>query len=216
MPLHLNVLIIAHDPLARAGLAAIFAQDDDINIIGQVSPDTDDLSLFAADVLLMDMGWEWDEDSTAHLQQNDILEQRTPLVLLIPDAESALTLAQLLTASTLPAYGLLVRNAPHSTLSNTLQAVSVGVAVTTPDLMTTLVQQTDSPDTPTLDVPLTPREQEVLNLLAEGLPNKRIAQQLHISEYTVKYHVNAILSKLNVGSRTEAVIRATRLGLVSL
>ena len=63
---------------------------------------------------------------------------------------------------------------------------------------------------------LTPREREVLRLLAEGLPNKAIARQLGISEHTVKFHVNAILGKLAVASRTEAVVRATRLGLIPL
>ena len=63
---------------------------------------------------------------------------------------------------------------------------------------------------------LTPRELEVLRLLAEGLPNKTIAHRLDISEHTVKFHVNSILSKLGAHSRTEAVINATRLGLILL
>jgi DNA-binding NarL/FixJ family response regulator len=63
---------------------------------------------------------------------------------------------------------------------------------------------------------LTPRELEVLRLMAEGLPNKTIARQMEISEHTVKFHVNAILGKLGVTSRTEAVVRATRLGLILL
>jgi len=63
---------------------------------------------------------------------------------------------------------------------------------------------------------LTPREQEVLQLLAEGLPNKAIASQLSISEHTVKFHVNAIMGKLGAQSRTEAVTRATRAGLILL
>ena len=63
---------------------------------------------------------------------------------------------------------------------------------------------------------LTPREHEVLQLLAEGLPNKAIARKLGISEHTVKFHINAILGKLGAGSRTEAVVLATRLGLVLL
>jgi DNA-binding NarL/FixJ family response regulator len=57
---------------------------------------------------------------------------------------------------------------------------------------------------------------EVLQLLAEGLPNKTIAYRLGISEHTVKFHVNAILGKLGAQSRTEAVVRATRLGLILL
>ncbi len=63
---------------------------------------------------------------------------------------------------------------------------------------------------------LTPREREVLQLLAEGLANRAIAQRLAISEHTVKFHVNAILGKLNAQSRTEAVVRAARLGLLIL
>ncbi len=63
---------------------------------------------------------------------------------------------------------------------------------------------------------LTPRELEVLALLAEGLPNKSIARRLDISEHTVKFHVNAVLAKLDVQSRTEAAVRAARMGLITL
>lgn len=70
-----------------------------------------------------------------------------------------------------------------------------------------------------LDMPaedLTPRELQVLQLLAEGLPNRAIAQRLQISEHTVKFHVATILSKLEAHTRTEAVIRAIREGLIIL
>jgi DNA-binding NarL/FixJ family response regulator len=63
---------------------------------------------------------------------------------------------------------------------------------------------------------LTPRENDVLQLLAEGLANKAIARRLDISEHTVKFHVNAIMSKLGASSRTQAVVRATRAGLIVL
>nr|WP_236673772.1 response regulator transcription factor [Comamonas sp. JC664] len=63
---------------------------------------------------------------------------------------------------------------------------------------------------------LTPREREVLGLLAEGLSNKAIADRLAISEHTAKFHVNAVLAKLGVQRRTEAVVRAAKLGLVTL
>ena len=63
---------------------------------------------------------------------------------------------------------------------------------------------------------LTPRELEVVQLLAEGLPNKAIAKRLGVSDHTIKFHVNAILGKLGAQSRTEAVVRATRLGLIVL
>jgi DNA-binding NarL/FixJ family response regulator len=64
--------------------------------------------------------------------------------------------------------------------------------------------------------PLTAREQDVLGLVALGLPNKTIARRLNISEHTVKFHVGAILGKLGAASRTEAVTLAVRSGLLPL
>ena len=63
---------------------------------------------------------------------------------------------------------------------------------------------------------LTPREQDALRLLAEGLPNNGAASRLAVSEHTVKFHLNSIIGKLNAQSRTEAVTLSTRLGLLSL
>jgi DNA-binding NarL/FixJ family response regulator len=64
--------------------------------------------------------------------------------------------------------------------------------------------------------PLTPREIQVLELLAEGLPNKAIAARLHISDQTVKFHVSSISGKLGAANRTDAVRRAVRRGLIAL
>jgi DNA-binding NarL/FixJ family response regulator len=64
--------------------------------------------------------------------------------------------------------------------------------------------------------PLTPREMDVLEMLAEGLSNKMIAHRLSISDHTAKFHVNSILAKLNAGTRTEAVTRGIRLGLIKI
>lgn len=66
------------------------------------------------------------------------------------------------------------------------------------------------------DEPLTPREVQVLELLAEGLPNKAIAARLRISDQTVKFHVSAIAGKLGAANRTDAVRRAVRRGLITL
>ena len=63
---------------------------------------------------------------------------------------------------------------------------------------------------------LTPREMDVLEMLAEGLSNKMIAHRLSISDHTAKFHVNSILTKLSAGTRTEAVTRGIRLGLIKL
>ena len=71
-------------------------------------------------------------------------------------------------------------------------------------------------DGPAFEEPLTPREIEVIELLAEGLPNKAIAARLGISDQTVKFHLASISSKLGAANRTDAVRRAVRRGLVTL
>jgi DNA-binding NarL/FixJ family response regulator len=72
------------------------------------------------------------------------------------------------------------------------------------------------PDDEEPQEPLTPREVQVLELLAEGLPNKAIAARLNISDQTVKFHVSAICGKLGAANRTDAVRRAVRRGLITL
>ena len=74
----------------------------------------------------------------------------------------------------------------------------------------------DDRDDPDIVEPLTPREIEVLELLAEGLPNKKIADRLKISDQTVKFHVSSISAKLGAVNRTDAVRRAVRRGLITL
>jgi DNA-binding NarL/FixJ family response regulator len=73
----------------------------------------------------------------------------------------------------------------------------------------------DTDEDDIFDEPLTPREVQVLELLAEGLPNKTIAQRLGISDQTVKFHVSAISGKLGAANRTDAVRRAVRRGLIT-
>jgi DNA-binding NarL/FixJ family response regulator len=80
-------------------------------------------------------------------------------------------------------------------------------------LMTPDASDVDEDD---VDEPLTPREVQVLELLAEGLPNKAIAVRLHISDQTVKFHVSSISGKLGARNRTDAVRRAVRRGLIAL
>ena len=74
----------------------------------------------------------------------------------------------------------------------------------------------DNRDEPAFDEPLTQREIQVLELLAEGLPNKAIASRLGISDQTVKFHVSSISGKLGAANRTDAVRRAVRRGLITL
>jgi two-component system, NarL family, nitrate/nitrite response regulator NarL len=213
----LRVLVVADDPLARAGLAAVLADQTGLVVCGRASS-LDDLNaaieLYRPDVLLWDAGWH----PALSLARLADLEARAPVAILLPDEADARQ------AWTSGARGLLRRDADPSRISAALAAAIHGFAVIEPDFAEALRSSLsgsvpnlrESAGRAALVEPLTPRELEVLRLMAEGLPNKTIAARLDISEHTVKFHVNTILGKLGVASRTEAVVRATRLGLILL
>jgi two-component system nitrate/nitrite response regulator NarL len=196
----MKVLIVAENPLARMGLAALLAGQTDLNVVGQSSGQNvaADVEQSAAEVIVWDWGWE----STPKLPPG------TPVVALLKQAD------QTAEAWAAGARGLLLGNTSADGLSVAVRAVAEGLTVLEPALTAALLV------TPVVSEPpadaLTPREMDVLQLLAEGLANKIIAQRLMITDHTVKFHVNAIMSKLGVQSRTEAVVRATKLGYIIL
>ncbi len=202
------MLVIAEDPLARAGVAALLADHAECDVVGASGEEDLELGLEAShpDALVWDLGWDPAPalERLAHLG-----ELALPIVVLLPDATSARE------ASDAGASGLLLRTVDGSTLVGALQAVVQGLMVLDPTLAPYLALARDV-EREAVAQELSPRELEVLRLVAEGLPNKSVAQRLGISEHTVKFHVNAILGKLDAQSRTEAVMRAMRLGLIPL
>jgi two-component system nitrate/nitrite response regulator NarL len=110
----------------------------------------------------------------------------------------------------LGARGAIRRDAGDVQVAAALQAVRQGLLVLEPAF-----QPVTRESGPAVE-PLTAREREVLVLLAEGFSNKEIATRLRISEHTAKFHVNGILQKLSAERRTDAVVRAARLGLITL
>ena len=108
------------------------------------------------------------------------------------------------------ARGAIRREASDATMAAALQAVREGLVVIEPAFHPRPKAEAEPID------PLTAREREVLVLLAEGCSNREIATRLRISEHTAKFHVNAILQKLSADRRTDAVVRAARLGLITL
>jgi DNA-binding NarL/FixJ family response regulator len=199
-------LVVADDPLARAGLATLLAESDAVNVIGQATGEAtlvDDVDLYQPEVIVWDLGWDADALPAAFLEIED------PVVALLPDEG---LMAEAWAAG---AAGLLLRDGDAEKLVRALQAVTEELFVVDQGLDRTRLPV--APPEPSAAVePLTPREMEVLQLLAEGLSNRAIGQALTISEHTVKFHVNAIMGKLEAQSRTEAVVRATRLGLILL
>ena len=205
----LRILIVADDPLARAGLTMLLADQADCTIVGQISAEATAsvaLEAYHPDVILWDLGWN--PTSTLDLIA-ELSDAAPPVVALIP----AQTLAAEVWAA--GSRGLLHRDTDAAGLSAALAAVVQGFVVIDGDLSAALLPSGDQAPAPAIGE-LTPREREVLRLLAEGLPNKVIASQLDISEHTVKFHVNVIMRKLGAQSRTEAVTRAIRAGLILL
>ena len=211
----LRTLVIAESFLARTGLTTLLAEQTEFNIVGQVSGGellADDIDAYRPDVLVWDFGWEPQTALTRLTDLSDELgtDSLLPVLILLADEQQAGAIASILREW--PAGGIL-RDAASDQLIAAINAIAQGLLVFDPTLDIVPTTQ-DIPEQPVEN--LTPREQEVLQLLAEGLANKMIAQQLSISDHTVKFHVNAIMTKLNAQSRTEAVVRATRLGLIML
>lgn len=204
----LRVSVIADDALARAGLVALLASQPNIIVAsqGSNSPISDFLNETdePIDVVIWDYGWE-----TAPFDIEEGLTSPIPTIMLIHSQDQAPA------ALKQGARGLLYRNTTIDELVSAIEAVAAGLDVLAPGLITSLLtnQLTEYSDAA---VDLTSREAEVLSLVAEGLTNKAIGQRLSISEHTVKFHVNAIMSKLEAQSRTDAVVKATRMGLISI
>jgi DNA-binding NarL/FixJ family response regulator len=115
------------------------------------------------------------------------------------------------------ACGYVLKDAPIEQIVEGIRAAARGEALISPRIASRLVRRLREPDEVELSVTgdaLTPRELEVLELLARGLDNSHIAGALHLSQHTVKNHVSAILMKLQVENRIQAAVRAVRGGLV--
>jgi DNA-binding NarL/FixJ family response regulator len=201
----LRLLVMSADPLARGGLSALLAAVPGLAVVEQAAPGREpraSLGRSAPEVAAFDLG---PGDAFAGPLRD--LSARLPVVALLAAEPQA---AEALAAG---ARGALFRDAPAERVAAALAAVARGLTVLDAGLAASVFR---APPAPALDEPLTPRELEVLGLLAEGLPNKAIAARLGISEHTAKFHVNAILGKVGAESRSEAIVRAARLGLVVL
>lgn len=202
----LRLIVLAADPLARAGLAALLGNLPGCFVVLQGSAallaDAADGELDPADVIVWDIGWD------APPEREERLGHGLPVLALAPDEDGAAA------AWALGARGVIGRAADEEQLLAAVRAVAAGLHVFAPALAGAL--RADTAEVAPATVDLTPRESQVLALLAEGLTNKAIALRLAISDHTVKFHVNAILGKLDAQSRTDAVVRATRQGLISL
>ena len=201
----LRVLVVSLDRLSRTGLATVLDQQPGLSVVGQIPGDEKSslpLEVYAPDVIVWDVSWE----TEAAIDNLGLLPENSPPVLALAATDN-----QAAQAGAADTQGILSRDSSPEALAAAIMALGHGLKVTDP-----AVSGASAPITPSSDSLLTPREHDVLRLLAEGLPNKGVASRLEVSEHTVKFHVNSIMGKLNAQSRTEAVTLATRMGLLPL
>jgi len=213
----MDVWVLADDPLTRVGLSALLSEQG-VDVVGQSATQgrlLEAIEAAAPDALVLDWGYEASQAPLALLDELDA----PPVVLLASPTQAAQIMGLLGQADdedeAARPYGLLLRQAPIDRLMAALRAVLDGLLVFDPALRAALPSPGPARRQEAQDPP-TARELQVLRLLAEGLPNKLIARQLGITDHTVKYHVNAIMGKLGAQSRTDAVVRATRVGWLTL
>ncbi len=203
-----RILVVANDSLARAGLATLLSNQPGCIVTGQIDGEgnlAEAIQLYRPDAIIWDLGI----DVARAIEHADFRSLGVPVVALLPDQTGV---SDVWSAG---ARGLLLRNAPASSIAAAVNTATENLTVVDPIFAAALFPMREQSLVPPVEE-LTPRELQVLRLMAEGQSNKAIARALEISEHTVKFHVNAILGKLNVQSRTEAVVHATRLGLILL
>jgi two-component system nitrate/nitrite response regulator NarL len=207
-PSELRVMVIAGYPALRAGLRALLIQQP-----GIVSVDGDPRGPNTGavpDVLVVDAR------STGEEMLDDLTDAFPRATLVLIGGDPAVDGPGLENG----AVGYLAPDVDAATLGSAVQSVARGLTVIDPALIVASGVHVHSRAQPTPAVDqgetLTAREREVLDLVANGLPNKTIARELGISEHTAKFHVGSLLAKLGAGSRTEAVTIATRRGILSV
>jgi len=200
-----RVLLVAEDPLARGGLESLASHDGRLRPVGQVAPDGAEAAVRALspDAVVWDLGPGARQLLGAPLPLGD----SPPTVVLLADDR---LVGDALAAGV---RGIVPREISAERLAAAVAAVAQGL-LAFDESFSSALSRGRAPSAASEE--LTPREAEVLQLVAQGLSNKAIADRLGISEHTAKFHVNSILSKLGAQSRTDAVVRAARLGLLVL
>ncbi len=214
----ISVLVAATDNIVRAGLLALVSAHLELTVVGSAIG-TDTLTALVEelqpDVVLLELELDDDQSIAEKLLLLGLVQQVSAVVILVNAPQSEWTIEAIRSG----VQAVLPRRAEDEEIVAAILAARAGLIVLHPDVVDSLVGfpplvVRELPDLPL--VALTPREIEVLNMMAEGLGNKFIARRLGISEHTVKFHVSSIFTKLNAKSRTEAVTLGARQGLIML
>lgn len=207
----IRILVADDHPVVRNGLIAMLKTQPDFQITAEASDGQETVRLTLKhnpDIVLLDL--EMPILDGVEVLRTLRLEQPSVKVLVFTAFDSD---ERILGAIQAGAQGYLLKGAPREEVFNAIRVVSQGGSLLQPVIASKLIQHVAEDR---ISADLTEREMEVLNLLAKGYTNREIAEQLVITERTVKFHVSSILRKLDAGNRTEAVSIAAQQGLVDL
>jgi DNA-binding NarL/FixJ family response regulator len=207
----IRVLLVDDEELVRTGLRMILESEPDITVVGDGADGQDALDLVGRtdpDVVLMDIRMPR-MDGLEATRRISATRARTRVVVLTTfDLDE-----HVYAALEAGAAGFLLKDAPAAQLAHAVRVAAAGDALLAPSVTRRLISRfTARPEAHLPDV-LTPRETEVLVLMAEGLSNAEIAERLFVGDATVKTHVARVLAKLGVRDRVQAVVLAYRSGL---
>lgn len=206
-------LLVADDhPVVRAGLAGLLSDEPGLEVVGEASDGEQAVRLAAAtcpDVVLMDLRMPGVDGvaATARIVSGEAGDP-PPRVLILTTYESD---DRILAAIEAGAGGYLLKAAPADEIVAGIRSVAVGRTALSPQVAARLVERMREPAASAV---LTPRELDVLRLVAAGRSNKQIAAELGIGESTVKTHLLKVFDKLDVADRTRAVTLAMERGLL--
>jgi DNA-binding NarL/FixJ family response regulator len=208
----ISVLVVDDHAVVREGLRSFLELQEGIEVVGEAADGEAAVRAAEAwqpDVVLMDLVMPRLDGVGAMRELRRRLPSARVIVLTsFPDDD------RLLPAIQAGAAGYLLKNADPQEVVRAVRAAHAGEALLDPGVAARLLEAiAQRPDSEPAER-LTPREREVLALIARGMPNKLIARELQISEKTVKTHVGHVLAKLGVTDRTQAALQAVREGLV--
>ena len=206
------VLIADDHAIVREGLRSLIATDPQLKLVGEATDGEEAVRLFAEllpDVTLLDLMMPRKDGITAIEEIKAGCPEAKILVL-----TSFVEDEKVFPAIKAGALGYLLKETSPDDLLQAIREVYQGESSLSPAIARKLINELNRPsDAPQTDEPLSGRELEVLVLIAEGLSNQEIADQLVVSERTVRNHVGNILSKLHLANRTQAALYAVRKGL---